>query len=187
MIKSSFIGMEKRILQPEQIIVIGDGLIGSKHILEIYFRIFDRGNCNCLPPTIVVHKTTRVPLLREDHDGYNDGLKSYLKRHKNAEYFLLDGHHRSIAATLCHRPTSALELKCDEDIGKVKELVDEGELFDWPQEEKSLDGLFNWLGTYLSHHGYGTAKEFKTVLDRVNELTSNGDLPQYMKDRYKNV
>ena len=55
--------MENRILQPEQIIVPGEYEVGDEQILNIYFRVFDRGNSKDLPPVIVAHRTAADMLL----------------------------------------------------------------------------------------------------------------------------
>ncbi|MBI1970448.1 hypothetical protein HYS47_01750 [Candidatus Woesearchaeota archaeon] len=45
--------MERRILQPEQIIVPGEYELGNESIVKIYFRVFDAGHGVDLPPVIV--------------------------------------------------------------------------------------------------------------------------------------
>src|SRR3989338_1375909 len=45
--------MERRILQPEQIIVPGEYELGNEQILKIYHGIFEKGHGEDLPPVIV--------------------------------------------------------------------------------------------------------------------------------------
>lgn len=199
--------MKRKILQPEQIIVPGEYKLGNESILKIYFRVFDIGHGEDLPPTIVAHKNAADVLLdtaelntsginyrnyKTFYENYNRILKSAF--YSGAKYFLLDGNHKSVAAALTHMPISALELREDEDIKKGKQMVERGELFDWtiPGEtlEESMGKLKDCLARYLSNvdgiNLNGTVIDTYplTVRERVNELTSNGDLPQYMKERY---
>ena len=127
------------------------------------------------------------------YENYNNILQNALN--SGAEYFLLDGNHRSVAATLTHNPLSALELQVNEDIERGKQMVESGKLFNWTIPGESLDEsmaeLRDYLGRYLRYnvkgiHLIGTVIDTfpLTVKERVDLLTANGDLPQYMKERY---
>jgi len=180
--------MKRLKLKPEQIIVPGEYKLGNESILKIYFRIFDSGCGDCLPPIVVMNKNVRIPFYKlessfENYIRYNNYLREFLNENSNVEYFLLDGNHKSVAATLSHTPISVLELQEDLDIENCKRLVRRGELFNWTIPGNSLDGIAEELGDYLYHSGH-CEKEFQTVSDRVQKLTSNGDLPKYMKERY---
>lgn len=97
-----------------------------------------------------------------------------------ARYFLLDGNHRSAAATLTHQPISALELQTDEDLEEVRKMVGRGELFDFKRECASLVELIGSFYEFCKDR----LEDFSTVRERIDELTSNGDLPKYMTERY---
>lgn len=178
--------MERKILQPEQLIVPGEYELGNLSILQIYFRVFDSGHGNDLPPAIAIQKNTAgLPYLClhapkfEPYKEYNSVLEKYLSENPNAQYFLLDGNHKTVASTLCHVPISVFELKSDSDIVEGKNMVETGKLFNWTIPGETLAEVMEELGDYLYD-----SRDFQTVSDRVKKLTSNGDLPQYMKKRY---
>jgi len=64
--------MERRILQPDQIIVPGEYELGNESILKIYFRVFDRGHGGDLPPVIVTtlgRTDELISWLEDEHWG----------------------------------------------------------------------------------------------------------------------
>jgi len=66
-------------------------------------------------------------------------------------------------------------------------MVKRGELFDFKRPETSLRKLVLSFEEYLlgDRTGYNIKiNDCRTVRERIDELTSNGDLPGYMKDRY---
>ena len=202
--------MKKRILQPEQIIVPGEYEIGNESILKIYFRVFDKGHGKNLPPAIV----TTVGSFERLQDRLEEGYKRWEKKEqeivaqrrddykmlfeilKQHPYILIDGNHKTAAATLTKKPIFALELQRDKDFEEIERMIERGEIFDFKRPERSLDELregfvahclslddiatrYGLMGSLLPGVRYT-----KTIKERVNELASNGDLPQYMKDRY---
>lgn len=213
--------MRKRKLKPEQIIVPGEHYLGNESILKIYFRIFEKGHGNDLPPIVVTNPVHFDYFQRLDIELENDisSLSDWPKRNPtvtlydinreiqrfkincqrqkemyfpimdklkkysdncNNIYLLLDGNHRTTAATLAHKPISALEVQTDEDLEEVRKMVKRRELFDFKRDEKSLSELINSFYKHCRFH----IEEVKSVKERIDELTSNGDLPQYIKDRY---
>src|SRR3989344_5032483 len=82
--------------------------------------------------------------------------------------------------TLTGHPIDTLELQSDEDIEQFRKMVERGELFDWEQESSSLIEVVNDFEFFCWEH----LDEMMTVEERVKQLISNGDLPQYMKDKY---
>ena len=200
--------MERRILQPEQIIVPGEYELGNESILKIYFRVFDRGHGEDLPPAIVINKTTAgLPLPggyhpeHESHKRYRVALENYLDKNPNTKYFLLDGNHKTVASALCHVPIHVLELQSDSDIAEGQKLVESGDFFNWTIPGETLEEVMRKLGDHLFNYEDPDASffdrvrkldscgsyyndNFETVADRVRRLTSNGDIPQYMIERY---
>lgn len=59
-------------------------------------------------------------------------------------------------------------------------MVKKGELFDFKREETRLVNLVASYYDFCKNR----VDDFNTVRERIDKLTSNGDLPQYMKDRY---
>jgi len=208
--------MRKLILEPEQIIVPGEYELGNESILKIYYRIFEKGHGNDLPPVIVttLGKTDefinwlenenlgiryweeKIPRVVEARRRDYNTLFSILEK---SPYMLIDGNHRSAAATLTHIPISTLEIQSDKDFAEIEKMIVKGNLFDFKREERSLYHLrrsfiANCLDIDVREHDgdimihnttESTLKYNKAVKERVDGLVSNGDLPQYMIDKYK--
>ncbi len=213
--------MRKRKLKPSQIIVPGEYELGNESILKIYFRIFERGYGNCLPPAIVT-QTGNIQEIIDWLENEKYGLKrwekpdlkwqlytgtlearrkdykdlfSILKKHP---FMLIDGNHKSVAATLTHNKISALEVETDEDLEMVRKMVEQGELFDFKREETSLYNLRRSFITYcldlsfresdgsipISGDSSPQIRYTETVEQRVNEMVSNNNLPEYMIEKY---
>jgi len=70
---------------------------------------------------------------------HNDILNKFLEKHPSAEYFLLDGGHKSTAATLSHQPLPVLVIEKDSDFKEAHKLESEGELFGWYDRGDSIE------------------------------------------------
>jgi|SRR3989338_3164072 len=210
--------MEQRILQPEQIIVPGEYELGNESILQIYFRIFDTGHGQDLPPVIV----TRGDLIKDDKkkrlegvvekvlswkdhaqgsgavwadktaqeniQKLRDAYQLFLTKMGESEYYLIDGNHKSAAATLTHSPIYALELQSSKDIAEVRKMVRRGELFNFERPETSLRKLVASFEEYILGDDWGNGahiEDLRTVRERIDELTFKGDLPRYMTEKYR--
>lgn len=107
---------------------------------------------------------------------------------QGAPFYLLDGNHKSAAATLTHNPIYALELQSSKDIKEVRRMIRCGELFDFKRPETSLEEIATAFEEYClgeaNSIGRGKMGNVRTVRQRIDELASNGDLPAYMKERY---
>ncbi|MBI2665757.1 hypothetical protein HYX12_04000, partial [Candidatus Woesearchaeota archaeon] len=146
--------MQRIILEPEQIIVPGECELGDESILKIYFRIFEKGHGEDLPPVIVVSNDIIKPRSRRGRlneeirrikmaenekrivsNPYYGGssytfaepvIRNIRERYAKLEeklgsapYYLIDGNHRTTAATLTHSPIYALELQTNRDLNEV--------------------------------------------------------------------
>ena len=173
--------MKRIILQPEHIIV-PEHEVGNEGILQIYFRVFDRGHGEDLPPAIITHKNNINPsYMRNKFVAKRRADEFYRKlMDLEAEYLLLDGNHKTTATTLCHVAPSVLELETNQDLGEARKMVERGELFNFPHEEERLSDIADSFIGFLFEKKY-----VRTLRQRVDELTSNGDLPKYMKERYE--
>ena len=119
---------------------------------------------------------------------WQEAYSEYSKLINESRFYLLDGNHKSAAATLTRNPIYALELQSDEDIAKIRKMIERGELFDFKRRETSLKNLVISFEEYAlgeeSQLSPNDVEQIRTVQQRIDELTSNGDLPQYMKERY---
>lgn len=110
---------------------------------------------------------------------YRPALEKIKKlRESGATHLLLDGNHRSIAAAITHNRVHALELQRDEDLMEARQMVERGELFCFPHEEKTLSEITSEFCYFIRNRDTFTVKE------RVEKLVIESRLPSYMIDRY---
>ena len=185
--------MKKIKLNPDQIIVPKEYKLGNTSILQIYFRVFDKKYGEDFPYAIVVRsdfisKEDRKEIL-EKRPHFSEEILSFFEAKIESKYYLIDGNHKSAAAALTRSPVYCLELETDEDLEDIREMVERGELFSFPRTEKSLEKLVfafeDWIHGY--NIGYESSKirrNTQTVKERVDELVSNKDIPNYMIERY---
>jgi hypothetical protein len=175
--------MKNKLLYPYQIITLRDYPLYNEQILKIYFRVFIKNQGKILPPCPVIHKSLGTPHLGSKDSKsrqYNTLLGRFLEEHPSAEYFLIDGGHKTTAATLAHKLIPALIVERDQDFKKAKKLIETGELFGWYYAGNSI----NKAVKILAKHHSGTTK-FLTVEDKVKKMVKNNDIPKYMISSYK--
>ena len=208
--------MRKKVLQPGQIVVPAEYELGDESSLKRYFEMYHYGQGD-VPPIIVAKANTikekerqqrlRNRLHRIDKWGamsplnylqathyiasIQDEFRWYSTLIKHAPYCLLDGNHRSTAATLTHSPIQAIELHCDEDVAQIKKMIEEGDLSGHGSLETShslRDLVLSFeefcLGGKTTLNNMGRMKDVRTVKDRIDKLVSEGRLPRYMAEQY---
>jgi hypothetical protein len=176
--------MKYRLLHPNQIITLRDYPLYNQHILRIYFRIFSKGQGKILPPCPVIHKSTGVPFAcgkDAKSKKYNTLLNDFLKKNPNAEYFLLDGSHKTTAATLSKRMVPVVIIEQNKDLKEAKKLIKSGDFFGWYSVEDSIKEAIDVL---VKHHI--DSEKFLTVEDKAKLLVKNKDIPDYIVSFYKN-
>ncbi len=166
--------MKHKLLRPNQIITLRDYPLYNPHILRIYFRVFSKNQGKILPPCPVIHKSSGIPFVK-GRNGYNALLATFLDKHPDAEYFLLDGSHKTTAATLSRKLIPVVIIEKDEDFMIAKKLIKKGEFFGWYSVENSIKEAVN----NLAKHHFG-AKNFLTVEDKARLMVKNKDVPDYM-------
>ena len=101
---------------------------------------------------------------------------------------------RSIAATLSHNTIDSLVIEDKNDIGKIREMIENGELFDFKRTETDLfklkrsfiayclklrvrenDGSITFYSSKNS-----TLRYVRSVKERVDDLIKGGELPSYI-------
>ena len=175
--------MKTKLLQPYQIITTRDYPVYSEQILKIYFRIFQKKLGQILPPCPVIHKSVGIPLVKAKSfkaRRYNALLKKYLEKNPRAEYFLLDGGHKTTAATLSHRLIPVWVIEKDKDFTEARKLIARGEIFGWHIIEKNVKEALKML----AEHHLGT-KRFLTVEDKTKKMVKNKAVPKYMLSYFK--
>lgn len=175
--------MKIELLHPDQIITLRDYPLYNEHILRIYFRIFSKNQGKILPPCPVIHKSIGLPYVKSNDASskkYNALLKKFLEAHPRAEYFLLDGSHKTTAATLAHKRIPVIVLEHGKDLKKAKTLIKSGEFFGWYSVEDSIQKAMS----VLAQHHFGTNK-FLTVEDKTKLMVKNKDVPKYIISAFK--
>ena len=202
-------------LQPTQIIVPGERHLWSDDLLKVYFRMFDKGHGEDLPPVIVAKnnlvssdgRNARLEDVVEKLSSWGSSrgrqeytalqiteiTQAYAKFEEiigRSPFYLIDGNHRSVAATLTSSPIYALELESNRDIAEIKRMVIRGELFNFERPENALMGIVLAFEKHILGNDMGNdmhIEECMTVKETVDKLASSQILPQYMKDRYQIV
>ena len=168
-------------LHPEQIITRNDYPVHNEHILKIYFRVFQAGFGATLPMVPVINKDLGIPFAVGDSQEvieYNTSLQRYLDQNPHAEYFLLDGNHKTTAAALTGNGISCLVLKTDNDILYAQALLAKGEFFSLSINNTISENVDN-----LREHFFQT-REFQTVSYKTRKMVRERVIPQYMIDYY---
>jgi len=174
--------MKKRFLRPNQIVTLRDYPVYNEQILKIYFRIFEKNLGRVLPPCPVIHKSVGIPYLKgkdPKSNKYNELLSSYVEANPHVEYFLVDGGHKTTAATLSHRLILVWAIEKDQDFQEAKKLIKTGELFGWYKTGETVESALE----ELAKHHFGT-KKFQTVEDKTKIMVKNRDIPGYMISTY---
>jgi len=176
--------MKYKLLRPKQIITLRDYPLYNQHILKIYFRIFSKDQGRILPPCPVIHKSLGIPFAKgrdAKSKKHNLILTEFLDKNPNAEYFLLDGSHKTTAATLSKKMIPAVIIEKDKDFKEAKRLIKTGEFFGWYAVENSIKAALD----ELAKHHFGSEK-FLTVEDKSKLLVKNKNVPDYMISYFKN-
>jgi len=199
--------MIERKLSGNDLIVPGDYGIGDMGKLMIYHRVFYRGGGDVLPPVVAVRydaspgRKTFLDAETEKFIEWAESVKGdnpYAMKTAEAKikelgrkyaalaekagsscWCLIDGVHRSTAASLAGMPVGVLDLETDEDICRVDEMVRRGMLFHFPRDERSIEDLlysFEEAVIERDHESTGPM----SVSEMAEMLSDSGELPPYM-------
>ncbi|MEK6964454.1 MAG: hypothetical protein AABX70_08600 [Nanoarchaeota archaeon] len=176
--------MQYKKLHPNQIITLNDYPVHNEQILKLYFRIFHKGHSKIVPPCPVIHKSTVVPQLiykGKKAKKYSHLLSQFLETHPKAEYFLIDGSHKTTAATLSHKPIRVMIFRTNHDIKKAKKLVEQGEIISLTTGGRSIKDILKALKKHFLK-----TMTFQTVEEKTEKMVGKKDIPQYMIRNYNN-
>ena len=158
-------------LNSNQIITLNDYPIRNDQILKLYFRMSHKGKRSLVPPCPVLSENLLI-------SHFNNKLKNlfieFQLRNPKAKYFLLDGSHKTTAATLSHKRIPVMIFESDRDIQNAKRLVEEGEI------------LSLTTGTTIRHtinilkRHFNKTRIFQTVEEKTNKMIRKKQLPTYM-------
>ncbi|MBT3297492.1 hypothetical protein HN385_01055 [archaeon] len=157
-------------LTPNQIITLNDYPVYNDSILNEYFTKCKLGE-----------ELPFVPVIRKDvvKKYLDDTLLERFERFENlnpeAEYFMLDGSHRTTALTLAGCKITAIIYETDPDIEQAKKLVATGQILQNETLEYSLIENCEELNKHFREKPY-----FRTVNQKTEKMKRERILPLEM-------
>jgi len=158
-------------LNPNQIITLNDYPVHSDSILNEYYKKCKLGEDVPFVPVIrkdVVRKYLDANLLEE--------FERFEHQNPVAEYFMLDGSHRTTALTLAGCKITAIIYETDSDIEKAKRLVASGQILQNDTLEHSLEENCEILNRHFRERPY-----FVTVEQKTEKMKREKKIPQEVK------
>jgi len=154
-------------LNPDRIITLNDFPVHNAKVLTDYFRRFKQGE-----------KPALVPVIMKEHVKKYfepDLLKKFriFERKYRAEFFMLDGSHRTTALTLAGLKIQAIIYENDKDILEAKKLVRSGKIM----PSGTLDHTFEENCEILNKH-FKKKPYFFTVKQKTDVMISENKIPK---------
>ena len=173
-------------LHTDHILTLSDYPVHNQQVLKLYHRMFWKGH-QALVPSLPVVQIDAVCLgvagnsPKKKH--YNEILSKFLSRHPKVKYCLVDGSHKSTAASLCKKNIKALILQNDADIREARKMVEKGELLSLTTGgTDTIDGAL----AVLRNHFF-TAMRFETVGEKTRRMIRDKIIPRYMIREYRRI
>lgn len=163
-------------LNPDQIITLNDYPVHSDDVLREYFNKCKLGKEIPFVPVI------RKDIVRNhfDDDGLIKEFKQFEKINPAAEYFMLDGSHRTTALILAGCKITSVVYENEEDIGEARKLVATGQILDNETLAHTLEENCEILAQHFSEKPY-----FMTVGQKTKRMVKESIIPQHMVDSYQ--
>ena len=164
-------------LAPPQIITLNDYPVHSDSVLSEYFSKCKLGE-----------EVPFVPVIRKDivRKHFDDKLLEEFERfeHQNpvAEYFMLDGSHRTTALTLIGRKIRVVIYQTDSDIIGAKKLVATGQILKSGTLEDSHEENCKELYRHFKEKPY-----FMTVEQKTERMVKEKILPENVINSYRTL
>lgn len=176
--------MRKGSLHPDQLITLNDYPVHSEQVLKLYHRMFWKGAGNVVPPCPVLHRSMIPSFISRGGRRSikcNELFIKFLKRHPEAEYFMIDGSHKTTAAALCHQRIAVIIFQKDNDIKAARKLVEQGELLSLTTGgEDSIKAIIKTLQSHFIR-----SLKFETVTEKTARMVRGKIIPRYMIAFYK--
>jgi hypothetical protein len=162
-------------VNPDQIITLNDYPVYNKKILKEYFN-------KC----ILGEKLAFVPVIRKnivknyfDENTLNE-FKKFEEKYPKAEYFMLDGSHRTTASSLAHCKIAAVLYEKDKDVIEARKLIATGQILENGTLDHTLEKNCEILNKHFNEKPY-----FMTVEQKTKKMIRENILPKYMMDSYQ--
>ncbi|MBN2096726.1 hypothetical protein JW752_05040 [Candidatus Peregrinibacteria bacterium] len=169
--------MEFKELTPAQVITTRDFPVHSAEVLQRYFEIYRRGENDGLPPVPLMHKDLVVPHFDETT---GDLFQEYIRQNPQAEYFLLNGSHRTTSANLTRNMIKGMFLRTEEDIRLARQIKFNGQ----PYQHGLLDSIIGNIRDLIEH--FRGTELFETVQQKTDRMVDERTMPQHMIEHYRN-
>ena len=157
--------METRQLSPKQIVTLNDFLLYSVDAFKDYYTRYQEGKK--VPPCPIMHESYVLPSfdskLKKDY-------KEFKKRNPQAEYFLLDGSHKTTAAALTSDSVDVMLFKIDADVQEAKKMLEKGELFGLSVEDTIKEIIEELKDHFSENPGFQTVEEKADRLARKEPI-----------------
>lgn len=107
-------------------------------------------------------------------------LAKFFQSHPKAEYFIVDGSHKTTAAALCGKRITVMVFQSATDIQEARRLVKKGKIFSLTAGGNSIPEVVRTL----RQHFFKT-RRFETVAEKTTRLVKEKKVPRYMIGVYK--
>jgi hypothetical protein len=154
-------------LQPNQIITLNDYPLYSNDVLSHYLDRCRAGED--LPLVPVIHKNIVREYLSA---GLLRVFVGFEEQNPAAEYFMLDGSHRTTALTLSCRSIAAVHYETDPDIREARGLVATGQILENGTLDYTVAENCEVLNTYFEEKPY-----FMTVQQKAEKMIAEDHIP----------
>lgn len=168
--------MEFKELDPTQVITTRDFPVHSAEVLKKYFEIFRSGGGRNLPPVPLMHRDLFIPHFEEPESAV---LQEYLRQNQQAEYFLLNGSHRTTSANLTRHTIKGILLRTEEGIRKASQIKFNGETY----QHGLLDTIVGNIKDLVEH--FRGTEMFQSVQQKTDRMTDERIIPQHMIEYYR--
>ena len=167
--------MKRLSLNPSKIITLNDYPIRSEQILRLYYHMFLKSS-RIVPPSPVMHKELVVSSFGNKLSRL---YEEFERSHRGADYFLLDGSHKTTAGTLANKKISVMTFESNSDIKEAKRMLERGELMGLTTGSTIKESV-----EILAKHFNKTGK-FWTVEEKTRMLVKDKQIPKYMVSYFK--
>lgn len=153
--------MNIRELSPLKLITTRDFPVHNAKVLDEYFALYRSGKGHELPPVPLVH---RNHIMGHFVDADFKLFLEYIKQNPEAEYFLLNGSHRTTAASLTRSLIKCAILETDDDITECRQITFNGKPYEHLLEDTLQENIQG-----VTNHFRGT-RIFETVQQKTDRM-----------------
>ena len=174
--------MQIKKVSPERILALCDFPVHNEHVLKMYFHMFRKGQGKIVPPCPVLPLTlwpSKAFGETKKARACNEKFIDFLTKHPQVAYVVLDGTHKTTAATLNDSKILVAILRTGKDIKIMKNLAEKGEIFSFLNENTIKESIDDLAKHFLKF------RRFETVAEKTDRMVSEAVLPNYMIEQYR--